>query len=80
MWASGRVASGIEDFKKSFEYFKWMNIYVIPHTYRAVSLVVAECQKVVQMSLFATVYGKIMSLTDFCDLQNKTTKQVSMSC
>lgn len=69
------------DFKGMKKYFKWMNIYVIPETYRAMSGVVAECLKVHQMCLFPTSYGKkYVTLDEFEATQVQVTSNVSKVC
>lgn len=60
------------------DYFKWMNIYVLPESYRALCGVVAECLKVHQMCLFAVSYGKkYVSLDEFDATQTQVTNNVS---
>lgn len=66
------------DYKGMRKYFKWMNIYVIPETYRAMSGVVTECLKVHQMCLFPTSYGKkYITLDEFEATQVQVTSNVS---
>lgn len=67
----------MDNFESSLKYFRWMNIYVVPHTHRAISFVVRECQKVAQMSLFTTSYGKNVTLAEFQEIQLQTTNNVS---
>lgn len=73
----GRIDTGMENFQSSLKYFKWMSIYVVPHTHRAILFVVRECQKVAQMSLFTTSYGKNVILSEFHEIQTQTTNNVS---
>ncbi|KAI4462801.1 dynein heavy chain 1 axonemal-like protein [Holotrichia oblita] len=72
----GRVDTGMEDFQSSLKYFKWMSIYVVPQTHRAILFVVRECQKVAQMSLFTTSYGKNVTLSEFHEIQTQTTNNL----
>lgn len=74
---TGRVETGMEDFQGSLKYFKWINLYVVPQTHRALLFVVRECQKVAQMSLFTTSYGKNVTLSEFQEIQTQTTNNVS---
>lgn len=68
------------DFKGMRKYFKWMNIYVIHETYRAMSGVVAECLKVHQMCLFPASYGKkYVTLDEFEATQVQVTSNVGMA-
>lgn len=66
------------DFTGMKNYFRWMNIYVMPEIYRAMSGVVAECLKVHQMCLFLSGYGKkYVSLDEFESTQTQVTSNVS---
>lgn len=68
------------DFVGMKNYFKWMNIYVLPETYRAMTGVVTECLKVHQMCLFPTGYGKkYMSLDEFESSQTQVTSNVCLN-
>ncbi|XP_056631499.1 dynein axonemal heavy chain 1-like [Diorhabda sublineata] len=68
------VITGIVDFTKIRDYFRWYNIYVLPETYRAMSYVNGECIKVASMSLFTANYGsKYVSLDEFESIQNLST-------
>lgn len=69
----------MKDFAGMRNYFKWMNIYVMPETYRAMTGVVAECLKVHQMCLFLSSYGKkYVSLDEFQASQTQVTSNVSI--
>nr|XP_022908003.1 dynein heavy chain 1, axonemal-like [Onthophagus taurus] len=72
----GFVDSGMVNFKKRRDYFRWMNIYVVEHTHRAMCLVVGECMKVAQMCLFSTSYGKNVTLSEFAEIQTQMTNSV----
>ncbi|XP_044749962.1 dynein axonemal heavy chain 1-like [Coccinella septempunctata] len=72
-----KVVTGVIDFKKKREYFKWMNIYVIPETYIAMEYVVKECMKVSTMSLFTASFGaKYVSLEEFDSIQSLITSNL----
>lgn len=67
----------MHNFEGMKNYFRWMNIYVIPESYRAMSGVVAECLKVHQMCLFPTSYGKkYVTLDEFEATQVQVTNNV----
>lgn len=73
-----RIQTGMIDFVGMRDYFKWMTIYVIPETYRAIQLVIGECLKVHQMSLFTSSYGKkYVTLEEFEAVQQQVTNNVS---
>lgn len=73
-----RVKTGMKSFSGMSDYFKWMNVYVIPETFRAMFLVVGECLKVEQMSLFTKTYGiKHITLEEFDTVQSKCTTNVN---
>ncbi|GJQ83086.1 DNAH1, partial [Trypoxylus dichotomus] len=72
----GQISTSMENFKSRIKYFQWMCIYVVPHTHRAIQFVVRECQKVAQMSLFTTSYGKNVTLGEFHEIQTQTTNNL----
>lgn len=75
----GRVCTNMGDFVGMKNYFKWITIYVLPETYRAMTGVVTECLKVHQMCLFPTGYGKkYMSLDEFEASQTQVTSNVRL--
>ncbi|RZC18431.1 DHC N2 and/or AAA 6 domain containing protein, partial [Asbolus verrucosus] len=62
------------DFVRMCDYFKWMNIYVLPEIYRSMYFVVGECLKIEQMSLFTNNYGiKHITLEEFDAVQSQAT-------
>lgn len=69
----------MKDYKSMSDYFKWVTIYVIPETYRAMTLVVGECLKVEAINLFTTSYGKHVVLDEFEATQIQVTNNVSQS-
>ncbi|XP_044254832.1 dynein axonemal heavy chain 1-like isoform X2 [Tribolium madens] len=72
-----KFKTGMKSFSGMCEYFKWMNIYVTPETYRAMFLVVGECLKIEQMSLFTKSYGiKHITLEEFDTVQSQCTNNV----
>lgn len=72
-----RLKTGMRSFIGMRDYFKWMNIYVIPETYRAMFFVVGECLKGEQMSLFTKSYGiKHITLEEFDTVQTQCTNNV----
>lgn len=76
----GHVKTGIENFAKKREYFKWYSIYVHDETYRAMIEIVDSCLKVMQLSLFTTSYGKYVTLEEFEATQNHYINNVSQIC
>lgn len=60
------------------DYIRWWILYVIPESYRAMQLVVTECQKVEAMSPFTFNYGKIISLNEFFAVQTHQSNNVSV--
>ncbi|XP_023309976.1 dynein heavy chain 1, axonemal-like [Anoplophora glabripennis] len=66
------IKTGMRNFKKMRDYFRWYNIYVIPETYIAMSSVVGECLKVGQMTLFNANYGgRALVLEEFESIQTR---------
>uniref|UniRef100_A0A1Y1N5M7 Dynein heavy chain 1, axonemal n=2 Tax=Photinus pyralis TaxID=7054 RepID=A0A1Y1N5M7_PHOPY len=73
---TGRVATNMADFKNMREYFRWMSIWVIPETYRGMSIVHKYCMEAAVMSLFTSSYGKHVTLKEFETVQSRTTDNV----
>ncbi|KAK9870899.1 hypothetical protein WA026_009856 [Henosepilachna vigintioctopunctata] len=72
-----KIVTGVINFEKKREYFNWMNIYVIPETYKAMEYVVSECMKVATMSLFSSNFGaKYVSLEEFESIQSLVTSNL----
>ena len=73
-----KIKTGMKSFTGMSNYFKWMSIYVIPETFRAMFLVVGECLKVEKMSLFTKSYGiKHITLDEFEGVQTQCTNNVT---
>lgn len=71
------IKTGMRSFSAMREYFRWMNIYVIPETYRAMGFVVGECLNVEKMSLYTNSYGqKHITLEEFDTIQTQCCNNV----
>lgn len=61
----GRVSTEMQDFERMKEYFRWISIWVVPDTHRAMTLVVEKCLELENLALFTTSYGKYVQLEEF---------------
>ncbi|XP_018331814.1 dynein heavy chain 1, axonemal-like [Agrilus planipennis] len=69
-----KIITGMDNFEEAREYFRWMSIWVIPETYRAMSLVVEKCLEAERLLLFVTSHGgKAIKIEDFEAIQIQAT-------
>ncbi|KAF5270064.1 hypothetical protein FQA39_LY08476 [Lamprigera yunnana] len=69
---TGCIYTGMDDFPETSKYFHWMCIWVLPETYRAMSIVVNQCMEASMLCLFNTSYGKYVTLDEFNEIQTRT--------
>ncbi|KAG7197921.1 hypothetical protein KM043_016158 [Ampulex compressa] len=73
---TGRIHTGMENFKERKDYLHWSILYVLPEVYEAMSCIVAECIRVSNMNLFLPNYGKSMNLSHFEAEQTQMTMTI----
>lgn len=64
-----------KSFKEHRKFFKWFGLLITDAIW-AISDVVAECNKVMKMSMFSTSYIKQLPIEEFESLQTQTTTNV----
>ncbi|OAD57478.1 Dynein heavy chain 1, axonemal [Eufriesea mexicana] len=72
----GKIDTGMKNFLKVKKYSHWISLYVHEEVYDAMVCIEKECTQVSSMNLFATSYGKQLTLSEFEDLQIQTTVTV----
>nr|XP_012140860.1 PREDICTED: dynein heavy chain 1, axonemal [Megachile rotundata] len=73
---NGKIDTGMENFTKIQKFVHWFTLYVQEEVYHAMRCIVAECIQLSSMNLFAISYGKLITLSEFEELQTLATTTV----
>ncbi|XP_049940877.1 dynein axonemal heavy chain 1-like, partial [Schistocerca serialis cubense] len=72
----GCIGTGMNDFIGKKSNLPQLTIYAIPESYHAMLHIVEECDKVANMNLFTSAFGKFVPLEEFESTQTHTTENV----